>query len=80
MTGSESEGGVANRDDPTIDTGESQRPRLWREGAGSGHGASRDAISASAAQGESSPILWKWWLLAAVLSLGLWAGIVALIT
>ncbi|MEE4451353.1 hypothetical protein [Novosphingobium resinovorum] len=26
------------------------------------------------------PILWRWWLLAALLSLGIWAGIVALAT
>jgi hypothetical protein len=36
--------------------------------------------STGAAQGESSPILWKWWLFAALLSLVLWAGIVALVT
>jgi hypothetical protein len=80
MTGSEPEGGVVNRDDPTVDAGESQRPRPWGEGPGGGHGAPRDTVSAGAAQGESSPILWKWWLLAALLSLGLWAGIVALVT
>ncbi|MGF7154561.1 hypothetical protein GGR40_002336 [Novosphingobium gossypii] len=27
----------------------------------------------------SKPILWRWWLVAAVISLGLWAGIVLLV-
>lgn len=28
----------------------------------------------------SRPILWRWWLVAGAISLGLWAGIVFLIT
>lgn len=41
-------------------------------------------VPAATASGEarllgSKPIVWKWWLLAAAISLGLWAGIFAFV-
>jgi hypothetical protein len=50
---------------PSRDEPEALRPTPWRTNA--------------ATPGESTPIVWKWWLLAALLSLALWAGIAALV-
>lgn len=83
MTGSEPEGGVANRDEPVADAVEVgaadvRRPGPWANAQGlAGRNVSRDRTPRGAG---SKPIVWRWWLLAALLSLALWAGIIALVT
>lgn len=81
MTGMEPGAGLAARDEP--DSGPVRSPGPW-SAAGQGRGTHRSVADGAAGDGGrrlgSRPILWRWWLLAAALSLGLWAGIVALVT
>jgi len=77
MTASEPGNDVSGRPEP--DTGAYRDIGPWK--AGADHGASpHTAKAAETAQPIGGrPILWRWWLLAALISLGLWGGIVALI-
>lgn len=82
MTASEPGNDVSGR--PESDTGAHRDVGPWgtgAEAAGTDHRArSHTAKAAETAQPIGGrPILWRWWLLAAVISLGLWGGIAALV-
>ncbi len=81
MTASEPGSGLPAQTEP--DAGGLRRGPWGTDGdaAGSDHRAGSPAARTGNPLPRlgSKPIVWKWWVLAALLSLGMWAGIVAIL-
>lgn len=59
--------------------GGDQTPRGTNAGVDTGGGPGALSARPAARPAGGRPILWKWWLAAALISLALWAGILQLV-